>query len=149
MISGGHKKERISNIPYSRDISFAVSKHYQRVILIWSNKIVFSKYIVFSAFKFPHIILSLLFAILICYKKSLFKKYIFLYVYLFLSFLLIFLIYLSSTNIEFMVSTGSLRLMFEFSAPYLLFIVVFFKERFKSQKRCITKGIFRNYGYYR
>ena len=96
-----------------------------------TNIFLISKYIVFSAFKFPHIILSLLFAILICFNKSLFKKYIFLYVYLFLSFLLIFLIYLSSTNIEFMVSTGSLRLMFEFSAPYLLFILVFFKERFK------------------
>ena len=97
-----------------------------------SNIFLISKYIVFSAFKFPHIILSLLFAIIICFNKSLFKKYIFLYVYLFLSISLIFLIYLSSTfNMEFMVSTGSLRLMFEFSAPYLLFILVFFKERFK------------------
>ena len=97
-----------------------------------TNIFLISKYIVFSAFKFPHIILSLLFAILICFNKSLFKKYIFLYVYLFLSISLIFLIYLSSTfNMEFMVSTGSLRLMFEFSAPYLLFILVFFKERFK------------------
>mgnify|MGYP001190074574 CR=1 FL=1 len=51
--------------------------------------------------------------------------------YFILTVVLIFLIYLSSTNIEFMVSTGSLRLMFEFSAPYLLFILVFFKERFK------------------
>jgi len=97
-----------------------------------TNIFLISKYIVFSAFKFPHIILSLLFAILICFNKSLFKKYIFLYIYLFLSFSLIFLIYLSSpSNMEFMVSTGSLRLMFEFSAPYLLFILVFFKERFK------------------
>tara|TARA_B100000965_G_C19071734_1_gene532363 strand:+ start:194 stop:517 length:324 start_codon:yes stop_codon:yes gene_type:complete len=97
-----------------------------------TNIFLISKYIVFSAFKFPHIILSLLFAILICFNETLFKKYKFLYVYLFLSFSLIFLIYLSSTlNMEFMVSTGSLRLMFEFSAPYLLFILVFFKERFK------------------
>ena len=96
------------------------------------NILLISKYIVFSTFKFPHIILSLLFAVLISFNKSLFKKFIFIYVYLFLSVSLLFFIYLSSPqNIEFMVSTGSLRLMFEFSAPYLLFILVFFKEKFK------------------
>ena len=97
-----------------------------------TNILLISKYIVFSTFKFPHIILSLLFAVLISFNKSLFKKFIFIYVYLFLSVSLLFFIYLSSPHsIEFMVSTGSLRLMFEFSAPYLLFILVFFEERFK------------------
>ena len=97
-----------------------------------SNLFLISKYIIFSTVKFPHIILSLLFALVIFFDKPLFKKFMFLYVYLFLSLSLIFFIYLSSPqNIGFMVSTGSLRLMFEFSAPYLLFILVFFKERFK------------------
>ena len=97
-----------------------------------SNLLLIFKYIIFSTVKFPHIIFSLLFALVICFDRYLFKKLLFLYVYLFLSLSLIFLIYLSSPqNIEFMVSTGSLRLMFEFSAPYLLFIMVFFKERFK------------------
>ena len=97
-----------------------------------SSLFLISKYIIFSTVKFPHIILSLLFALVIFFDKPLFKKFMFLYVYLFLSLSIIFFIYLSSPqNIGFMVSTGSLRLMFEFSAPYLLFIVVFFKERFK------------------
>ena len=120
------------NVDLSTDFDFS------NIFMIFINNFSFtnlfliSKYIAFSAFKFPHIILSLLFAVLICFNKSLFKKFIFLYVYLFLSISLIFFIYLSSTlDIEFMVSTGSFRLMFEFSAPYLLFILVFFKERFK------------------
>tara|TARA_Y100000591_G_scaffold262149_1_gene235045 strand:- start:138 stop:365 length:228 start_codon:yes stop_codon:yes gene_type:complete len=72
------------------------------------------------------------FALAIAFDQRLFKKFIFLYVYLFLSIFLIFLIYLSSPHdLDFMVSTGSMRLMLEFSAPYLLFILVFFKERFK------------------
>ena len=96
------------------------------------NLLIISKYILISFVKFPHIILSLFFAVLIAFDKRLFKKLAFLYIYLFLSVSLIFLIYLSSPqNMEFMVSTGSLRLMFEFSAPYLIFILVYFKERFK------------------
>ena len=96
------------------------------------NFILISKYIVISTLKFPHIILSLFFALLIFFEKPLLKKIIFLYIYLFISIFLIFLIYLSSPhNMEFMVSTGSLRLMFEFSSPYLFFILFYFKEKFK------------------
>ena len=83
--------------------------------------------------KFPHIILSLICAVLIFRNKNIFKKCYFLYVYLFLSILLIFVVYLSSIqDMEFMVSTGALRLMFEFSSPYLLFIYIFFKETYKK-----------------
>ena len=74
----------------------------------------------------------MLFALAIAFDKRLFKKFIFLYVYLFLSIFLIFFIYLSSPHdLNFMVSTGSMRLMLEFSAPNLLFILIFFKDKFK------------------
>lgn len=100
--------------------------------LNFTNLSIISKYIIFSFLKFPHILLSLLFALLITFDKKIFKKVIFLYIYLFTSIALIFFIYLSSNkDMEFMVSTGSFRLMFEFSSPYLLFILIFFKERFK------------------
>ena len=96
------------------------------------NFILISKYIVISTLKFPHIILSLFFALLIFFEKPLLKKIIFLYTYLFISIFLVFFIYLSSPHdMEFMVSTGSLRLMFEFSSPYLFFILFYFKEKFK------------------
>ena len=90
------------------------------------------KYVIFSLFKFPHIVLSMLFALAIAFDKRLFKKFTFLYVYLFFSIFLIFFIYLSSPHdLNFMVSTGSMRLMLEFSAPNLLFILIFFKDKFK------------------
>ena len=96
------------------------------------NLALISKYIIFSLFKFPHIVFSMFFALIIAFDKRLFKKFIFLYVYLFLSIFLIFFIYLSSPHdMDFMVSTGSMRLMLEFSAPYLLFILIFFKDKFK------------------
>ena len=83
------------------------------------------KYIIISILKFPHILLSLIFAILITFNKSLFKKSLFIYFYLLLSISFVFVIYLStSKDVMFMVSTGSLRIMFELSAPYLLFVVL-------------------------
>ena len=101
--------------------------------LNFKNLFLISKYILISFLKFPHIALSLICAVLIIKDKKIFKRCYFLYAYLFLSISLIFAIYLSSVhNIEFMVSTGALRLMFEFSAPYLLFIYIFFKENFKK-----------------
>ena len=79
-----------------------------------------------------HILMSLFFAFIILFNKKLFNKLKFLYMYLFLTIFLIFAIYLSSPHdIEFMVSTGLLRLMLEFSSPYLLFTLIFFKEKFK------------------
>ena len=120
------------NLDLSKDFEFSniVSIFLNNFTII--NLTLISKYIIFSLFKFPHIILSMSFALAIAFDQRLFKKFIFLYVYLFLSIFLIFLIYLSSPHdLDFMLSTGSMRLMLEFSAPYLLFILVFFKERFK------------------
>ena len=98
-----------------------------------NNLFLIFKYIVISSLKFPHILLSLICAVLIVRDKNIFKKCYFLYAYVFLSISLIFVIYLSSPNvIEFMVSTGALRLMFEFSSPYLLFIYIFFVETYKK-----------------
>ena len=121
-------------------LDFDLSKDFEfsNIISIFLNNFtiinlaLISKYIIFSLFKFPHIVLSMLFALAIAFDKRLFKKLIFLYVYLILSIFLIFLIYLSSPHdLDFMVSTGSMRLMLEFSAPNLLFIIIFLKNKFK------------------
>ena len=120
------------DLALSKDFEFSniLSIFFNNFTII--NLALISKYIIFSLFKFPHIVLSMLFALAIVFDKRLFKKFIFLYVYLFLSIFLIFLIYLSSPHdLDFMVSTGSMRLMLEFSAPYLLFILIFFKDKFK------------------
>ena len=120
------------------DIDLSQDFDFQNLIKIFLNNISFNnifiitKYILFSFAKFPHILISLFCAFVLFFNKQLFKKFKFLYLYLFLTIMLIYAIYLSSPqDIEFMVSTGSLRLMFEFSAPYLLFVIIFFKERFK------------------
>ncbi len=118
----------------SKDFDFKniISIFYEN--LKFKNLYFISKYIVFSFLKFPHILLSLVCAFLIFFDKKLLKKTLFLYFYLFLSIFSIFVIYLCSNSnvLEFMVSTGSLRLIFEFSSPYLLFILVFFENRFKK-----------------
>ena len=123
---------------YGLDLDLSQDFDFSNIITIFMNNFktaniyIILKYVVYSTVKFPHIILSLFFALMIIFDRKLFKKIIFLYVYLFLSIFLIFFIYLSSPQkLEFMVSTGSLRLLFEFSAPYLLFILFFFRERIK------------------
>ena len=122
-----------SHIKYTSDIvSVRFSCSISIIDFTIINLTLISKYIIFSLFKFPHIVLSMFFALAIAFDKRLFKKFIFLYVYLFLSIFLIFFIYLSSPHdLDFMVSTGSMRLMLEFSAPNLLFILIFFKDKFK------------------
>ena len=120
------------DLDLSKDFEFSniISIFFNNFTII--NLALISKYIIFSLFKFPHIVLSIFFALAIAFDKRLFKKFIFLYVYLFLSIFLIFFIYLSSPHdLDFMVSTGSMRLMLEFSAPNLLFILIFFKDKFK------------------
>lgn len=93
------------------------------------NVLYIIKYITISILKFPHILLSLIFAILITFNKSLFKKSLFIYFYLLLSISFVFIIYLStSKDVMFMVSTGALRIMFELSAPYLLFVVLLLED---------------------
>ena len=120
------------DLDLSKDFEFheMLSIFFNNLTII--NLALILKYVIFSLFKFPHIVLSMFFALAIAFDKRLFKKFIFLYVYLFLSIFLIFLIYLSSPHdLDFMVSTGSMRLMLEFSAPNLLFILIFFKDKFK------------------
>jgi len=124
---------------YGLDINLSKDFDFKNIFEIFYKNLNFTnlflifKYISISSFKFPHIILSLICAVLIVRDRKIFKKCYFLYTYLFLSISLIFVIYLSSPNvIEFMVSTGALRLMFEFSSPYLLFIYIFFVETYKK-----------------
>ena len=120
------------------DLNLSQDFDFENIIKIFFNNLSFNnffiitKYILFSFVKFPHILMSLFFAFILLFDKQLFKKLKFLYLYLFLTIFLIFSIYLSSPyDMEFMVSTGSLRLMLEFSSPYLLFTLIFFKEKFK------------------
>ena len=120
------------DLDLSKDFEFheMLSIFFNNLTII--NLALILKYVIFSLFKFPHIVLSMLFALAIAFDKRLFKKFIFLYIYLFLSIFLIFFIYLSSPHdLDFMVSTGSMRLMLEFSAPNLLFIFIFLKDKFK------------------
>ena len=120
------------------DLNLSQDFDFENIIKIYFNNLSFNnffiitKYILFSFVKFPHILMSLFFAFILLFNKQLFKKLKFLYLYLFLTIFLIFAIYLSSPyDMEFMVSTGSLRLIMEFSSPYLLFTLIFFKEKFK------------------
>lgn len=120
------------------DLNLSQDFDFENIIKIFFNNLSFNnffiitKYILFSFVKFPHILMSLFFAFILLFNKQLFKKLKFLYLYLFLTIFLIFAIYLSSPyDMEFMVSTGSLRLIMEFSSPYLLFTLIFFKEKFK------------------
>ena len=95
------------------------------------NIIYISKYLIISFFKFPHILLSLFCALIIFFDKKLLRKCYFLYFYLLASIILIFFIYLSSNQIyglDFMVRTSLFRIVFELSPPYLLFILILFKN---------------------
>ena len=119
----------------SKDFDFKIIFEIFYKNINFKNLFLIFKYIVISSLKFPHIILSLICAVLIFRDKNIFKKCYFLYVYLFLSISLIFVVYLSSIqDMEFMVSTGALRLMFEFSSPYLLFIYIFLKRLIRKLK---------------
>ena len=120
------------SIDLSQDFNFLNIPQIFIENLTYSNIFIISKYLLFSIFKFPHILVSLFFAILIALDKRLFRKATFLYIYLLLSIFLITFVYLCShQDMAFMVSTGLFRLMFEFSAPYLLFILIYFKEKFQ------------------
>ncbi len=120
------------DVDLSQDFNFSNIPNVFIKNLTLSNILIISKYLIFSIFKFPHIIISLFFAILIALDKRLIKKAAFIYLYLFGSLFLIIFIYMSShQKMDFMVSTGLFRLMFEFSPPYLLFILLYFKEKLK------------------
>tara|TARA_B100000900_G_C20429771_1_gene654458 strand:- start:97 stop:906 length:810 start_codon:yes stop_codon:yes gene_type:complete len=103
--------------------------------LNFNNIEIILRYLIISSLKFPHIALSLICGFLILFDKKLFLKSLFIYFYLVLSLSTIIFIYLSSPqNIEFMVSTGLIRIFFEMSAPYLLFILVFFDHKIDKIK---------------
>ena len=120
------------DIDLSQDFTFLNLPQIFIENLTLINIYIISEYLLFSTVKFPHIIISLFFAILVALDKRLFRKAAFLYIYLLLSIFLIFFVYLCSHHdMPFMVSTGLFRLMFEFSAPYLFFILIYFKENFK------------------
>ena len=119
----------------SKDFDFRNLPYHFLNNLNFNNLIIISKYVFVSFLKFPHIFLSLLCALMLAKNKVILKKYIFLYIYLISTIFLLFLTYLSSDNeINFMVSTGSLRLMFEFSSPYLFFILIYLRYKLKKFK---------------
>ena len=126
---------------YGLNVDLSTDFDFQNIFNIFfnnfsiNNLLLISKYIIISFLKFPHVILSLICSVIVAFDRKLFKKSLFLYFYLFTSILFIFFVYLSSDqNINRAVSTGSLRLMFEFSAPYLLFVVLLLKSgKFKNK----------------
>ena len=91
-----------------------------------------SKNIFISAFKFPYIILCFFFMIAIFFKTKLNEKNYFIFFYLILNITFIFFVYLSATpRFELVVLTSLNRIMFEFSAPFLLFPIIYFKKVLK------------------
>ena len=91
-----------------------------------------SKNILISTIKFPYIILSLLFMILLFVQVNLKEKNFFIFFYLILNISFIYFVYFSATpHFETVVMTGLNRIVFESCAPYLLFPIIYLKKVMK------------------
>ena len=126
---------------YGINVSLSEDFDFNNLFTIFFSNLNFNnieivlKYLAISSLKFPHIALSFICGFIILFDKKLFFKSLFIYVYLILSLSTIIFIYLSSPqNIEFMVSTGLMRIFFEMSSPYLLFILVLFENKIEKVK---------------
>ena len=92
-----------------------------------------SKNILISTLKFPYIILCLFFMVPILIKTGIKQQNFFIFVYLFLSVLFTYFVYFSATPyFKVMVLTGLNRLVFESSAPYLLFLIIYLKKKIEK-----------------
>ena len=99
------------------------------------NIILIFKHVFLTVFKFPVILFSLIFSLLLLFEKNKFKKILFLYFYLLLNLMFIFAIYLSTNKeVHWMVITGLNRVFFEASSLYLLYPMFFLKNKFKILK---------------
>ncbi|MBD1160666.1 hypothetical protein IDH30_00075 [Pelagibacterales bacterium SAG-MED15] len=126
---------------YGINVSLSEDFDFKNLFTIFFSNLNFNnieiilKYLAISSLKFPHIALSFICGFIILFDKKLFFKSLFIYLYLVLSLSTIIFIYLSSPqNIEFMVSTGLMRIFFEMSSPYLLFILVLFENKIETVK---------------
>ena len=92
-----------------------------------------SKNIFISMIKFPYIILSLFFMIAFFVKTNFNEKNFFIFFYLFLNISFTYFVYLSATppHFESIVLTSLNRIVFESSAPYLLFMIIYLKKIMK------------------
>ncbi len=85
-----------------------------------------------TIFKFPIIYINLLISLIIIFSKIEVKKILFLYFYFLLNIVFIFTAYLSTTiDLNHMVVTGLNRVFFESSSLYLLFGLIYLKNKFK------------------
>ena len=91
------------------------------------------KNILVSTIKFPYIILSLFFMIAIFVKTNFNEKNFFIFFYLFLNISFTYFVYLSAKppHFEAIVITRLNRIVFESSAPYLLFMIIYLKKIMK------------------
>jgi len=91
-----------------------------------------TKNVLFSVVKFPFIIISLFFMFILFNKITIKEKNFFIFFYFILNIFFIYFIYFSATpHLELMVLTSLNRILFESSAPFLLFPVIYMKKIFK------------------
>ena len=91
-----------------------------------------TKNFLISLVKFPFIIISLFFMIILFTKINIKEKNFFVFFYLILNISFVYLIYFSATpHLELMVLTSLNRIVFESSAPLLLFPIIYLKKVLK------------------
>lgn len=91
-----------------------------------------TKNFLISSIKFPYIIISLFFMTLLIIKENFKEKNLFIFFYLIINVIFTYLVYFSSTpRFELMILTSLNRFMFESSAPYLLFFIIYLKKTMK------------------
>ena len=91
-----------------------------------------TKNFLISTIKFPYVILSLFFMVILFVRKSTKEINFFIFFYFILNIFFIYFVYFSATpRFELMVLTSLNRIVFESSAPFLLFPIIYLKNLFK------------------
>ena len=101
------------------------------VIILFNKIIMIMKYILISFFKYPIWIIIILSSIILFFKYNFFSKFYFLYTFAFLSFLLIFFIYIQTKeDLSWLLPLTLNRLIFPISGFYA-FLIVQLLNKFK------------------
>ena len=123
---------------YNLEIGLQDNYNLSNIFIVFSenltllNIILIMENIFLTIFKFPIILISLIFSLILLFDKSVIKNVLFVYMYLLVHLGFIFIIYLStSTDVNWMVVTGLNRVFFEASSIYLLFPTFYLKRKFK------------------
>ena len=88
-----------------------------------------TKNFLISIIKFPYIILSLFFMFILLFNKKAKKNNLFIFFYFILNIFFMYFVYFSSTpHFELVILTSLNRIVFESSAPYLLFLIIYLKQ---------------------